>query len=132
MPDVVELLLVHRNDDLFGPARHLRGGSFSFTIHLPGFGRASILASPSLERSRMTKVPPAGYPAFLQYLQSGRVSNFVGWILLVEGSQLPVPNFPIMSRRRKSKAGESYATFRHRARQREALAVGPRVMRVPG
>ena len=38
------------------------------------FGRASILASPSLERSRMTKMPPAGYPAFLQYLQSGRVS----------------------------------------------------------
>src|SRR5271166_1393770 len=37
------------------------------------FGRASILASPSLERSRMTKMPPAGYPAFLQYLQSGRV-----------------------------------------------------------
>src|SRR5208337_2094816 len=40
------------------------------------FGRASILASPSLERSRMTKMPPAGYPAFLQYLQSGRVSRF--------------------------------------------------------
>ena len=39
------------------------------------FGRASILASPSLERSRMTKMPPAGYPAFLQYLQSGRVSK---------------------------------------------------------
>src|SRR5271166_4644207 len=39
------------------------------------FGRASILASPSLERSRMTKMPPAGYPAFLQYLQSGRVRN---------------------------------------------------------
>ena len=34
------------------------------------FGRASILASPSVERSRMTKMPPAGYPAFLQYLQS--------------------------------------------------------------
>src|SRR5512140_150947 len=41
------------------------------------FGRASILASPSLERSRMTKMPPAGYPAFLQYLQSGRVRGFV-------------------------------------------------------
>ena len=40
------------------------------------FGRASILASPSLKRSRMTKMPPDGYPAFLQYLQSGRVSNF--------------------------------------------------------
>src|SRR5271157_1604431 len=40
------------------------------------FGRASILASPSLERSRMTKMPPAGYPAFLQYLQSGRVFDF--------------------------------------------------------
>ena len=40
------------------------------------FGRASILASPSLERSRMTKMPPAGYPAFLQYLQSGRVRQF--------------------------------------------------------
>src|SRR5208282_5560681 len=39
------------------------------------FGRASILASPSLERRRMTKMPPAGYPAFLQYLQSGRVSR---------------------------------------------------------
>src|SRR5208337_2845999 len=38
-------------------------------------GRASILASASLERSRMTKMPPAGYPAFLQYLQSGRVSK---------------------------------------------------------
>src|SRR5208337_4113870 len=37
------------------------------------FGRASILASPSLERSRMTKMPPAVYPAFLQYLQSSRV-----------------------------------------------------------
>jgi hypothetical protein len=36
MPDVVVLLLGHRNDDLFGPARHLSGGSFSFTIHLPG------------------------------------------------------------------------------------------------
>ena len=35
------------------------------------FGRAFILASPSLERSRMTKMAPAGYPAFLQYLQSG-------------------------------------------------------------
>ena len=23
----------------------------------------------------MTKMPPAGYPAFLQYLQSGRVSD---------------------------------------------------------
>src|SRR5208282_183587 len=42
------------------------------------FGRASILASPSLERSRMTKMPPAGYPAFLQYLQSGRVSKLLG------------------------------------------------------
>src|SRR5271165_4369749 len=41
-------------------------------------GRASILASPSLERSRMTKMPSAGYPAFLQYLQSGRVSIFQG------------------------------------------------------
>src|SRR5271157_3858969 len=40
------------------------------------FGRESILASPSLERSRMTKMPPAGYPAFLQYLQSGRVRTF--------------------------------------------------------
>src|SRR5208337_3793201 len=40
------------------------------------FGRASILASPSLERSRMTKMPPAGYPAFLQYLQSGRVRKY--------------------------------------------------------
>src|SRR5271157_3074835 len=40
------------------------------------FGRASIPASPSLERSRMTKMPPAGYPAFLQYLQSGRVRRF--------------------------------------------------------
>ena len=39
------------------------------------FGRASILASPSLVRRRMTKMPPAGYPAFLQYLQSGRVSG---------------------------------------------------------
>src|SRR5271166_4066871 len=39
------------------------------------FGRASILASPSLKRSRMTKMPPAGYPAFLQYLQSGRVRD---------------------------------------------------------
>ena len=27
------------------------------------------------DRSRMTKMPPAGYPAFLQYLQSGRVSK---------------------------------------------------------
>ena len=42
------------------------------------FGRASILASPSLERSRMTKMPPAGYPAFPQYLQSGRVRNSDG------------------------------------------------------
>ena len=41
------------------------------------FGRASILASPSLERVRMTKMPPAGYPAFLQYLQSGRVRQFL-------------------------------------------------------
>ena len=41
MPDVVVLLLGHRNDDLFGPARHLRGGSFSFTIHLPGL-RSSV------------------------------------------------------------------------------------------
>ena len=24
----------------------------------------------------MTKMPPAGYPAFLQYLQSGRVRKF--------------------------------------------------------
>ena len=39
------------------------------------FGRASILASPSLERSRMTKMSPAGYPAFLQYPHSGRNSN---------------------------------------------------------
>jgi hypothetical protein len=38
------------------------------------FGRASILASPSLERRRMTKMPPDGYPA-LQYLQSVRVRN---------------------------------------------------------
>src|SRR5271166_5090690 len=45
------------------------------------FGRASILASPSLERSRMTKMPPAGYPAFLQYLQSGRVSKVRGFIV---------------------------------------------------
>jgi len=26
----------------------------------------------------MTKMPPAGYPAFLQYLQSGRVSKLGG------------------------------------------------------
>ena len=39
------------------------------------FGRASILASPSLERRRMTKMPPDGYPA-LQYLQSVRVRKF--------------------------------------------------------
>ena len=39
------------------------------------FGRASILASPSLERKRMTKMPPDGYPA-LQYLQSVRVRIF--------------------------------------------------------
>src|SRR5208337_3048125 len=38
------------------------------------FGRASILASPSLERRRMTKMPPDGYPA-LQYLHSVRVSK---------------------------------------------------------
>src|SRR5271157_2368760 len=40
------------------------------------FGRASILASPSLERRRMTKMPPDGYPA-LQYLQSVRVSKLL-------------------------------------------------------
>src|SRR4051794_28304047 len=38
------------------------------------FGRASIFGSSSVVRRRMTKMPPAGYPA-LQYLQSGRVSN---------------------------------------------------------
>src|SRR4051794_41624264 len=36
------------------------------------FGRASILASSFLVRRRMTRMPPAGYPA-LQYLQSVRV-----------------------------------------------------------
>ena len=47
------------------------------------FGRASILAFPSLERRRMTKMPPDGYPALqsdgypaLQYLQSVRVRTF--------------------------------------------------------
>src|SRR4051795_8347703 len=41
------------------------------------FGRASILASPSVVRRRMTKMPPDGYPA-LQYLQSGRVRKIQG------------------------------------------------------
>ena len=65
MPDVVVLLLGHRNDDLFGPARHLREGVSRSRSNCRVFGRASILASPSLKRSRMTKMPPAGYPAFL-------------------------------------------------------------------
>ena len=41
LPDSVVLLADHGNDNLFGPARHLRGGSFSFTIHLPGL-RSSV------------------------------------------------------------------------------------------
>src|SRR5271166_3256189 len=48
------------------------GGVFRSRFTGRVFGRASILASPSLERRRMTKMPPDGYPAF-QYLQSVRV-----------------------------------------------------------
>src|SRR5208337_4601462 len=51
------------------------GGVFRSRFTCRVFGRASILASPSLERRRMTKMPPDGYPA-LQYLHSVRVSNF--------------------------------------------------------
>ena len=51
------------------------GGVFRSRFTCRVFGRASILASPSLERRRMTKMPPDGYPAF-QYLQSVRVSKF--------------------------------------------------------
>ena len=36
VPEVVVLLPDHRDDDLFGPARRLRRGRLSFTIHLPG------------------------------------------------------------------------------------------------
>src|SRR5208337_979043 len=50
------------------------GGVFRSRFTCRVFGRASILASPSLERRRMTKMPPDGYPAF-QYLQSVGVSN---------------------------------------------------------
>src|SRR5208337_4171835 len=53
------------------------------------FGRASILAPPSLERSRMTKMPPAGYRAFLQYLQSGRVSNPESRVKAAQGPAAP-------------------------------------------
>src|SRR5208337_309104 len=50
------------------------GGVFRSRFTCRVFGRASILASPYLERSRMTKMPPDGYPAF-QYLQSVGVRN---------------------------------------------------------
>ena len=50
------------------------GGVFRSRFTCRVFGRASILASPSLERRRMTKMPPDGYPA-LQYLHSVRVSK---------------------------------------------------------
>src|SRR5208337_827463 len=59
------------------------GGVFRSRFTCRVFGRASILASPSLERRRMTKMPPDGYPA-LQYLQSVRVSYFQGWASLEE------------------------------------------------
>ena len=41
LPDFVVLLADHGNDNLLGPARRLRRGSFSFTIHLPGL-RSSV------------------------------------------------------------------------------------------
>jgi hypothetical protein len=41
LPDSVVLLADHGNDNLFGPARRLRRGSLSFTIHLPGL-RSSV------------------------------------------------------------------------------------------
>ena len=41
MPEVVVLRSGHGDDDLFGPARRLRRGSLSFTIHLPGL-RSSV------------------------------------------------------------------------------------------
>src|SRR5271157_3725032 len=54
------------------------GGVFRSRFTCRVFGRASILASPSLERRRMTKMPPDGYPA-LQYLHSVRVRNKRGY-----------------------------------------------------
>ena len=70
------LLADHGNDNLFGPRGACGGGVFRSRFTCRVFGRASILASPSLERRRMTKMPPDGYPA-LQYLQSVRVSSFL-------------------------------------------------------
>src|SRR5271166_5071546 len=66
------------------------------------FGRASILASPSLERSRMTKMPPDGYPAFLQYLQSGRPGR-PGWLpTQVSGKEVTSPPPPPLRTARES------------------------------
>src|SRR5208337_1010154 len=46
-----------------------------------------LVCDPRVNRCRMTKMPPAGYPAFLQYLQSGRVSE----IPLPQAVQAPLP-----------------------------------------
>ena len=53
------------------------GQGVSFTIDLPGL-RSSVhfrILFPG--KKRRTKRPPAGYPASLQYLQSGRVRKIV-------------------------------------------------------
>ena len=75
MPGLVVLLAGHGDDDLLGPRGSCGGGVFRSRSTCRVLGRASILASSSLVRRRMTKMPPAGYPAFPQYLQSGRVRN---------------------------------------------------------
>ena len=63
--------------DCLAPHSDLRRWSPSFTIHLPGLRSSVPFSHPlSLERRRMTKMPPDGYPA-LQYLQSVRVSKYL-------------------------------------------------------
>ena len=74
MPEVVVLLPGHRDDDLFGPARRLRRGSLSFTIHLPGLRSSVHSRIPFPGKKKDDKNAAGRIPGILQYLQSGRVS----------------------------------------------------------
>ena len=63
---------------------------------------------------RLPKMPPAGYPAFLQYLQSGRVSNFPGimkepWRLVRRGSPDPARTSAINPRGKKTCVNRNFA-----------------------
>ena len=69
LPDFVVLLADHGNDNLFGPARHLRRGSLSFTIHLPGLrssvhSRIPFPGKKKDDKNAAGRIPGTSIPAF--------------------------------------------------------------------